>query len=84
VVVQAVVLGSANLLAPQVVARMRANLVSGPQKLASSPARPPARPAEPPARPAQPPAKAAGPPATHEDAASRPAIVDTNVPIMQS
>jgi hypothetical protein len=49
-VVQVVVLGSANLVAPQVVARMQANLVSGPPKLVSSPARPPARPAEPPAR----------------------------------
>jgi hypothetical protein len=36
VVVQAVVLGSANLASPQVVARTRANLVSGPPKLASS------------------------------------------------
>jgi hypothetical protein len=70
VVVQAVVLGSANLAAPQVVARTRANLVSGPPKLASSPA--------------QPPTQQARPPVANEDAASRPTTFDTNVPIMQS
>jgi hypothetical protein len=48
VVVQAVVLGSANLAAAQVVARTRANLASSP-----------ARPAQPPAGPAQPPARQA-------------------------
>ena len=69
-VVQAGVVGSAYLVAPQVVARTRANLLAGPPKLVASDARPPAQPA--------------GPPAGTEVAAARPATFDTNVSIMHS